>query len=78
MRKIILMWCIFFLVFLGCENETSFEEHTTVIPAEENKTYLEIKNQSQFDVNIYFNAPSADSLWLKVPTGGTVKKRDKS
>ena len=74
MRKIILMWCIFFLVFLGCENETSFEEPTTVIPEEENKTYLEIKNQSQFDVNIYFNAPSADSLWLKVPTGGTVKK----
>ena len=75
MRKIILMWCIFFLVFLGCENETSFEEPTTVIPEEENKTYLEIKNQSQFDVNIYFNAPSADSLWLKVPTGGTVKKK---
>ena len=77
MRKIILMWCIFFLVFLGCENETSFEEPTTVIPEEENKTYLEIKNQSQFDVNIYFNAPSADSLWLKVPTGGTVKKEIK-
>ena len=80
MKKNILLCCVCFLVFLSCKNEVPIEEPPSVIPEEnvnneeKNKTYLEIKNQSQFDVNIYFTAPSEDSLWLKVPTGKTVKK----
>ena len=67
-----------FVFFLGCKNDIvddPIEENPqTDVPEEVSKTYLEINNQSQFDVNVYFTAPSEDSLWVKVPTGHIVKK----
>ena len=74
-KKIFAIFILLFFYF-GCKNNVAIDESETDL-LEENKTYLEIKNQSQFDVNIYFNLPSADSLWLKVPTGDTVKKEIK-
>ena len=74
-KKIFGIFILLFFYF-GCKNNVAIDESETDL-LEENKTYLEIKNQSQFDVNIYFNVPSADSLWLKVPTGDTVKKEIK-
>ena len=74
-KKIFAIFILLFFYF-GCKNNVAIDESETDL-LEENKTYLEIKNQSQFDVNIYFNVPSADSLWLKVPTGDTVKKEIK-
>lgn len=64
MKRMLLIFCIFSSFLFGCK----FEEKI------ENKTYLEINNQTKFVTNIYFNIPSNDSLWLKVPAGETIKK----
>ena len=67
-----------FVLFVGCKNDIvadPIEENPqTDVPEEVSKTYLEINNQSQFDVNVYFTVPSSDSLWLKVSKGKTERK----
>lgn len=68
MKRILVIFLFFGTFFLGCKNETIVKEIT------EDKTYLEINNQTMFNVNIYFNTPSSDSLWLKVPVGEKIKK----
>lgn len=68
-----------FVFFVGCKNDIviddNIEGNSPIDVSEEvSKTYLEINNQSQFDVNVYFTAPSSDSLWLKVSKGKTERK----
>lgn len=55
------------------ENEQLPNEDEQQSVEDSNKTYLEIKNNSQFDVNIYFDS-SLDFLWGKVSVGNTVRK----
>lgn len=79
-KFLFVMMCVFcFVLSVGCKNDIVVDDPKTEFPKEneniekETKTYLEINNQSQFDVNVYFNAPSADSLWLEVAKGETKK-----
>ena len=78
MRRFILLSCFFLSFFLGCKDNITIEPPVETPEEKDNKTYLEIKNQSQFDVNIYVMLPpsseSPDLPWLKVPKGETKKQ----
>lgn len=78
MRRFILLSCFFLSFFLGCKDNISIEPPVEIPEEKDNKTYLEIKNQSQFDVNIYVMLPhsseSPDLPWLTVPKGETKKQ----
>lgn len=67
MKKYNYMMSLIFFLFFGCKNW-----ETAPVPPEKdiNGTCLEIKNNSQFDVNIYINMePMPDSVVKEIPAG---------
>ena len=52
MKKTLILFCVVFLLFAGCENE-NFSSDEFMPNLDPDKTYLEITNNSQFTINIY-------------------------
>lgn len=71
MRKVVILVCII-LLFIGCKSE-NLPPNDSLPIINSDKTYLEIKNTSQFDINIYFDS-SLSSSWSKVSSGETINK----
>ena len=66
---------LFFIFIVSCKNDAlndSFTEDTPTVSDNSNKTYLEIKNTSQYDVNIYFNS-NLENHFIQVASGETKK-----
>lgn len=72
MKKSLILFCVVFLLFTGCENG-NFSSDEFMPNFDSNKTYLEITNNSQFTINIYFNS-SLKNAWSKVLAGETITK----
>lgn len=66
---------LIFIFIVSCKNDAlndSFTEDTPPTSDNSNKTYLEIKNTSQYDVNIYFNS-NLENHFIQVASGETKK-----
>lgn len=72
MKKTLILFCVVFLLFTGCENE-NFSSDEFMPNLDPDKTFLEITNNSQFAINIYFNS-SLKTAWSKVLVGETITK----
>ena len=72
MKKSLILFCVVFLLFTGCENG-NFSSDEFMPNFDSNKTYLGITNNSQFTINIYFNS-SLKNAWSKVLAGETITK----
>ncbi|WP_296331892.1 hypothetical protein [uncultured Treponema sp.] len=67
--------CILSLNFLACKTADDEEKQSTEQkPSDDNKTYLQVSNNSQFDINVYFQSPSYSDPWATIKVGESEKK----
>lgn len=69
--------CTIFLILLSCKEPSSSDDEKkdmTKEQAEDDKTYLEVSNNSQFDINVFFNSPSYATPWMQVKKNESGKK----
>lgn len=75
-RPLVSIYVIILLFFIfSCKNETSIDNLTEGYPPShdvQNKTFVEIKNNSQYDVNVYYDS-NLQHLLTCIPSGKTIK-----
>ena len=65
---------LFCLSFFSCNNVDSADEGLELQNADDGKTYLQVNNNSQFDINVYFQSPSYADPWATIKVGESAKK----
>ena len=75
-RPLVSIYVIILSFFIfSCKNETSIDNLTEGYPPShdvQNKTFVEIKNNSQYDVNVYYDS-NLQHLLTCIPSGKTIK-----
>ena len=69
--------CAIFLILLSCKEPSSSDDEKkdmTKEQSEDEKTWLEIVNNSQFDINVFFQSPSYATPWMQVKKNESGKK----
>ena len=76
MRKIsAFLGLVYILTLFGCSQEPTIQPSIpTNTPTTDDKTYLQIENNSQFDINVYLQSPSYADPYAKVKVNESVKK----
>ena len=65
---------IFLLTFLDCNNVADDGNKSQDQNSDDDKTYLQVNNNSQFDINVYFQSPAYAEAWASVKAGKAEKK----
>lgn len=67
--------CLLSMNFFACKTDVDEEKtNTEQKPSDDNKTYLQVSNNSQFDINVYFQSPSYSDPWATIKVGESEKK----